>query len=144
MSKSNFVRNFMRTFRILVLTAFSSLAFAVGTDGDGVLDGSDAFPLDSSEYLDTDGDGTLDSTNLSTFSANELSQLIDELNLTGKLDSPLMDFISKDHLDRSSGGDSVGGVAQTRYKVLIIPRKRLPAISMNSSLADLNQGVKRE
>ena len=26
-------------------------------DNDGVLDGSDAFPLDADEYLDTDGDG---------------------------------------------------------------------------------------
>ena len=38
MSKSNFVRNFMRTFRILVLSAFSSLAFSVDTDGDGLQD----------------------------------------------------------------------------------------------------------
>jgi surface protein len=27
------------------------------TDGDGVIDGEDAFPLDPNEYLDTDGDG---------------------------------------------------------------------------------------
>ena len=26
--------------------------------GDGVADGSDAFPLDASESIDTDGDGT--------------------------------------------------------------------------------------
>jgi hypothetical protein len=30
----------------------------VDTDGDGVLDSADAFPLDSSETVDTDGDGT--------------------------------------------------------------------------------------
>ena len=26
-------------------------------DGDGYLDGEDAFPLDSTEHVDTDGDG---------------------------------------------------------------------------------------
>ena len=145
MHYSKFFRNLTKTFSILVLSAVSSIAFAVGTDGDGVFVGSDAFQLDSLEYSETDGDGALDSTNLSTFSSNELSQFIGELNLMGKLDSPLMDFISRDYLDRSTGGsgsDSVGGAAQTLYKVLIIPRKRLPAISMKSSLADLNQGVK--
>ena len=29
----------------------------VNPDGDGVIDGEDAFPLDPNEYLDTDGDG---------------------------------------------------------------------------------------
>ena len=37
-------------------------AFDHDDDGDGVADGDDAFPLDSTEWLDTDGDGTGDNT----------------------------------------------------------------------------------
>ena len=50
MHYSKFFRNLTKTVSILVLSAVSSIAFAVGTDGDGVFVGSDAFPLDSLGY----------------------------------------------------------------------------------------------
>lgn len=41
------------------------------TDGDGYIDGVDAFPLDASEWLDSDGDGCGDNTDEFPFDASE-------------------------------------------------------------------------
>ena len=47
----------LKTMYLLWLLAMSGHIFAVDTDGDGINDNIDAFPIDSAEAIDTDSDG---------------------------------------------------------------------------------------
>ena len=70
----------LKTMCLSWLLAMSGQSLAVDTDGDGVADVDDAFPLDPSEVEDSDGDGTGDNRDLQAFCANRF--LIGQLALT--------------------------------------------------------------
>ncbi len=60
MNLKNPIKNFLNILRILISSlavTFVLTGYAVDTDDDGTNDTSDAFPLNSTEWLDTDSDG---------------------------------------------------------------------------------------
>jgi len=71
----------LKTMCLSWLLAMSGQSLAVDTDGDGVADVDDAFPLDPSEVEDSDGDGTGDNRDLQAFCANRF--LIGQLDVDG-------------------------------------------------------------
>ena len=57
-------------------------------DADGVVDGSDAFPLDSQESVDTDGDGIGMQTTMTTEMASRIVRFLLLLNGGGGANKP--------------------------------------------------------